>query len=384
MNYDKNHEVKNMRVLVAMDEFDGVLSSYHANRFVEEAIKSQLNEADIVQVPLFNGQREVIDSILLWQSGTKYSVDHHDAYMKPRTSAYAVTGNNVTVIEAGEVLTSNEETIKPSETSSYGLGEMINEAIKENTNEMIISVGNVESYDGGLGMIQALGAKFYDAEGAIVDVSKGAKWIKYIRTIDLYDLDSRLKDKNIKVITDFESKYYGKNSRVMKERELNHITIEEATDIDNALWYISELFKSQHKILLGKEERGGSGSGIAAMLSCLWDGELVTGGDVVNELTYLDQLIEQADFVVFGEGLKPNQQLLETTSVRIAELCHKHNKVNIAVCATDEKFDKYIEQDVTAMFKVLNKEQYTMTELETGIALRHLTTQALRLLKSNL
>lgn len=384
MNYDKNHEVKNMRVLVAMDEFDGILSSYHANRFVEEAIKSQLNEADIVQVPLFNGQREVIDSILLWQSGTKYSVDHHDAYMKPRTSAYAVTGNNVTVIEAGEVLTSNEETIKPSETSSYGLGEMINEAIKENTNEMIISVGNVESYDGGLGMIQALGAKFYDAEGAIVDVSKGAKWIKYIRTIDLYDLDSRLKDKNIKVITDFESKYYGKNSRVMKERELNHITIEEATDIDNALWYISELFKSQHKILLGKEERGGSGSGIAAMLSCLWDGELVTGGDVVNELTYLDQLIEQADFVVFGEGLKPNQQLLETTSVRIAELCHKHNKVNIAVCATDEKFDKYIEQDVTAMFKVLNKEQYTMTELETGIALRHLTTQALRLLKSNL
>lgn len=373
-----------MRVLVAMDEFDGILSSYHANRFVEEVIKSQLNEADIVQVPLFNGQREVIDSILLWQSGTKYSVDHHDAYMKPRTSAYAVTGNNVTVIEAGEVLTSNEETIKPSETSSYGLGEMINEAIKENTNEMIISVGNVASYDGGLGMIQALGAKFYDAEGVLVDVSKGAKWIKYIRTIDLYDLDNRLKDKNIKVITDFESKYYGKNSRVMKERELNHITLEEATDIDNALWYISELFKSQHKILLGKDERGGSGSGIAAMLSCLWDGELVTGGDVVNELTYLDQLIEQADFVVFGEGLKPNQQLLETTSVRIAELCQKHNKVNIAVCATDEKFDQYIEQDVTAMFKVLNKEQYTMSELEMGIALRHLTTQALRLLKSNL
>jgi glycerate kinase len=384
MNYDKKHEVKNMRVLVAMDEFDGILSSYHANRFVEEAIKSQFNEADIVQVPLFNGQREVIDSILLWQSGMKYSVDHHDAYMNPKTSVYAVTGNNITVIEAGEVLTSNEETIRPSETTSYGLGEMLNEALKENTNEMIISVGNVASYDGGLGMIQALGAKFYDAEGALVDLSKGAKWIKYIRTIDLYDLDKRLKDKKIKVITDFESKYYGKSSRVMKERELNHITLEEATDIDNALWYISELFKSQHKTLLGKEERGGSGSGIAAMLNCLWDGELVTGGDVVNELTYLDQLIEQADFVVFGEGLKPNQQLLETTSVRIAELCHKHNKVNIAVCATDEKFDKYIEQEVTAMFKVLNKDQYTMTELEMGIALRHLTTQALRLLKSNL
>lgn len=373
-----------MRVLVAMDEFDSILSSYHANRFVEEAIKSQFNEADIVQVPLFNGQREVIDSVLLWQSGTKYSVNHHDADMRPKSSVYVVTEKNITVVEAGNILTSSEEVKNPLNTTSYGLGEVILEALNEDSEEMLISVGNVASYDGGLGMLQALGAKFYDAEGSLVDISKGAKWIKYIRTIDLYDLDKRLNNKNIKVITDFESKYYGKNSRVMKELELNQITSEDATSIDNALWYISELFKSQHKILLGKEERGGSGSGLAALFNSLWNAQLVTGGDVVNELTYLDQLIEQADLVVFGEGLKPNQQLLETTSVRIAEICKKYNKINIAICATDEKFNQYIEQDVTAMFKVFNKDQYTMSDLEMGIALRHLTTQSLRLVKTSL
>lgn len=373
-----------MRVLVAMDEFDSILSSYHANRFVEEAIKSQFNEADIVQVPLFNGQREVIDSVLLWQSGTKYSVDHHDAYMRPKSSSYVVTEKDIIVIEAGNVLTSSEDIIKPLETSSFGLGEVILEALNEDSNEILISVGDVASYDGGLGMLQALGANFFDAEGSFIDVSQGAKQIKYIRTIDLYDLDKRLKDKNIKVITDFESKYYGKNSRIMKEQASNQIAIEDAVSIDNALWYISELFKSQHRILLGKEERGGSGSGLAALFNCLWDAQLVTGGDVVNELTYLDKLIEQADLIVFGEGLKPNQQLLETTSVRIAELCNKYQKVNIAICATDEKFDQYLEQDVTAMYKVFNKDQYSMSDLELGIALRHLTTQSLRLLKANI
>ncbi|MCJ1758893.1 glycerate kinase [Mammaliicoccus sciuri] len=373
-----------MRVLVAMDEFDSILSSYHANRFVEEAIKSQFNEADIVQVPLFNGQREVIDSVLLWQSGTKYSVDHHDAYMRPKSSSYVVTEKDIIVIEAGNVLTSSEDIIKPLETSSFGLGEVILEALNEDSNEILISVGDVASYDGGLGMLQALGAKFFDAEGSFIDVSQGAKQIKYIRTIDLYDLDKRLKDKNIKVITDFESKYYGKNSRIMKEQAINQIAIEDAVSIDNALWYISELFKSQHRILLGKEERSGSGSGLAALFNCLWDAQLVTGGDVVNELTYLDKLIEQADLIVFGEGLKPNQQLLETTSVRIAELCNKYQKVNIAICATDEKFDQYLEQDVTAMYKVFNKDQYSMSDLELGIALRHLTTQSLRLLKANI
>lgn len=384
MNNDKKLEVKIMKVLVAMDEFEDVLSSYDANRYVEEAIKSQFNDADIVQVPLFNGQREVIESILLWQSGTKYSVEHHDAYLNKKHSAYAVTGNNITVIEAGNILSSAQDEVKPLNTSSYGLGEVLEQALGEDGKEIIISVGNVESYDGGLGMLQALGAKFFDAEGNFIDMKQGAKYIKYIRAIDLYDLDTRLKDKNLKIITDFESKYNGKNSRIMKERAFNQISVEDAVSIDNALWYVSELFKSQHKILLGRDERGGSGSGLAAIFNSIWNAQLVTGGDLVNELTYLDRLIEQADFVVFGEGLDPRRELLETTSVRIAELCNKHNKVNIALCATDQKFEKYIEQNVTAMFKVFNKEQYNHDDLELGINLRHLTTQSLRLLKSSL
>ena len=61
-----------MKVLVAMDEFNGIISSYQANRYVEEAVASQIEKADIVQVPLFNGRHELMDSVFLWQSGTKY------------------------------------------------------------------------------------------------------------------------------------------------------------------------------------------------------------------------------------------------------------------------------------------------------------------------
>ena len=61
-----------MKVLVAMDEFNGIISSYQANRYAEEAVASQLDKADIVQVPLFNGRHELMDFVFLWQSGTKY------------------------------------------------------------------------------------------------------------------------------------------------------------------------------------------------------------------------------------------------------------------------------------------------------------------------
>lgn len=55
-----------MKVLVAMDEFHGIISSYQANRYVEEAVASQIETADVVQVPLFNGRHELLDSVFLW------------------------------------------------------------------------------------------------------------------------------------------------------------------------------------------------------------------------------------------------------------------------------------------------------------------------------
>lgn len=70
-----------MKVLVAMDEFHGIISSYQANRYVEEAVASQIETADVVQVPLFNGRHELLDSVFLWQSGQKYRIPVHDADM---------------------------------------------------------------------------------------------------------------------------------------------------------------------------------------------------------------------------------------------------------------------------------------------------------------
>ncbi|MGO3726922.1 glycerate kinase, partial [Staphylococcus carnosus] len=82
-----------MRVLVAMDEFNGIVSSYEANRYVEEAVASQIENADIVQVPLFNGRHELMDSVFLWQSGTKYREMVHNADMNQVEAVYGKTEN---------------------------------------------------------------------------------------------------------------------------------------------------------------------------------------------------------------------------------------------------------------------------------------------------
>ena len=88
-----------MKILVAMDEFNGIISSYQANRYVEEAIASQIDQADIVQVPLFNGRHELLNSVFL-AIGTKYKVNVHDADMNEIETIYGQTEEGTIIIES--------------------------------------------------------------------------------------------------------------------------------------------------------------------------------------------------------------------------------------------------------------------------------------------
>ncbi|SUM31978.1 glycerate kinase [Staphylococcus gallinarum] len=205
-----------MKVLVAMDEFNGIISSYQANRYVEEAVASQIERADIVQVPLFNGRHELMDSVFLWQSGTKYRIMTHDADMNKVEAVYGITDNDVTVIEGNLFLKGT----KPiNQRTSYGLGELIVDALENHAKHIIISLGGIDSFDGGAGMLQALGMKFYDDEANEVDVTEGTRVLKYIRKIDASGLHPQLKDVRLQLMSDFDSKLYGKESEIIQLHE---------------------------------------------------------------------------------------------------------------------------------------------------------------------
>ncbi|WP_210124036.1 glycerate kinase [Staphylococcus sp. GDY8P95P] len=368
-----------MKVLVAMDEFNGIISSYQANRYVEEAVASQIEKADIVQVPLFNGRHELMDSVFLWQSGTKYRVVAHDADMNEVEAVYGITDNGMTIIEGNLFLKGQRPII---ERTSYGLGEIILDAIENGAEHLIISLGAIGSFDGGAGMLQALGAKFYDDEAQEIDVTQGSRVLKYIRRIDVSQVNPKLKDMRIQLMSDFDSKLYGKNSEIMQTYENYQISHQEAAEVDNLIWYLSEMFKAELKIALGPIQRGGAGGGIAAVLNGLYDAEIMTSHELVDQITHLESLIQQADLIIFGEGVNEQDQILETTTVRLAELATKYNKLSIAICATDDKFDLFESMGVTAMFNTFIEMPQSFTDFKMGIQIRHYTVQAIKLLKT--
>src|SRR5699024_3904565 len=116
-----------MKVLVAMDEFNGIISSYQVNWYEVEAVASKIEKEDMVQVPLCNGRHELMDSVFLWQSGTKSRVVAHDADMNEVEAVYGITDNGMTIIEGNLFLKGQRPII---ERTSYGLGEIILDAIE--------------------------------------------------------------------------------------------------------------------------------------------------------------------------------------------------------------------------------------------------------------
>src|SRR5699024_2486488 len=181
------------------------------------------------------------------------------------------------------------------ERTSYGLGEIILDAIENGAEHLIISLGAIGSFDGGAGMLQALGAKFYDDEAHEIDVTQGSRVLKYIRRIDVSQVNPKLYYMNIQRMSDFDSIIYDKNSEIMQTYENYQILHQEAAEIDNLIWYLSEMFKAELKIALGPIQRGGAGGGIAAVLNGLYDAEIMTSHELVDQITHLESLIQQAD-----------------------------------------------------------------------------------------
>ncbi len=170
----------------------------------------------------------------------------------------------------------------------------------------------------------------------------------------------------------------------MQTYESLDLSQNEAAEIDNLIWYFSELFKNELKIAMGPIERGGAGSGIAAVLNSLYQAEILTSHELVNQITHLENLIQQADLIIFGEGLKEEDQILETTTIRIAELTQQYSKPAIAICATNDKFDLFESLNVTAMFNTFIDMPDSYTDFKMGIQIRHYTVQALKLLKTQI
>lgn len=345
-----------MKVTIAIDSFKGSLSTFQAGEAIAEGVKRVYPQAETTVIPIADGGEGTVDAIIAATGGYMVEITVHNPLGKLIKSSYGIVPETKTAIiemsAAAGITLINDDERNPLNTTTYGVGELILDAISKGCRKFVVGIGGSATNDGGIGMLQALGFEFSDRNGN--PVAWGAKGLKDIVEIKTDNAAKELRECAFCVACDVKNTLCGNEgcSRIFGPQK--GATPEMIKDMDEWLGRYAELTK---KALPGADS-GIPGTGAAgglgfAFLSYL-NATLQSGTDLVIKETKLEKHIKDATFVITGEGRLDGQSYMGKAPVGVARLAKKYEKAVIAFsgCVTEDAV-MCNEHGIDAFFPIL-------------------------------
>ena len=347
-----------MKVTVSIDSFKGSLTTFEASKAVKDGIMKVYPNAEIVCVPLADGGEGTVEAIVSARDGKYASVMVNDPLSRPVVAKYGYIEKTKTAIiemsaAAGITLVSNEER-NPLCTTTYGVGEMILDAISKGCRRFVVGIGGSATNDCGVGMLQALGFEFLDKNKN--QVRRGAAGLEDIVEIRTENANRFLSECSFSVACDVTNPLCGENgcSRVygpQKGADENMVLLMDKW-LGNFAKLTCDVIENSNPDYPGSGAAGGMGFAFMSYLNA----RLVSGAELVTAETGLEKHIETSDFVVTGEGRLDAQTAMGKAPVGVAGLAKKHGKKVIAFsgAVTDEAV-LCNSKGIDAFFPILRK-----------------------------
>ncbi|WP_122639011.1 MULTISPECIES: glycerate kinase family protein [unclassified Romboutsia] len=347
-----------MKIVIAIDSLKGSLSSMEAANAIKKGIENAKLQADVEIKPLADGGEGTVDALVEGMNGKRRTVQVCGPVKQKINATYGVLEQSNTAImemaqAAGITLVSGEDK-NPLITTTYGVGEMIKEAINEGCRNFVIGIGGSATNDGGVGMLQALGFKFYDENNELVGL--GGQVLNQIRKIDVSEKLEKLDECTFKIACDVNNPLYGLNGAAHIYSPQKGATPSIVEELDKGLMNFAQVVKRD----LGKDladvpgvgAAGGLGFGFLAFLNA----KLESGIKIILDETKLEDAVKDADIVVTGEGRLDNQTAMGKAPIGVAKLAKKYGAKVIAIsgCITDDAV-KCNEEGIDAFFAIVNK-----------------------------
>ncbi|HYI76604.1 MAG TPA: glycerate kinase, partial [Chryseolinea sp.] len=200
-----------MKVLIVPDKFKGSLDAIKVCEAIEEGLRESGRQLDFKSIPMADGGEGTCDMLTQYSHGKKIKVEALDPFFRKIEGEYGISGDGETAfIEMANV--SGLQLLKVEERNAllgttYGTGQLIAAALDRGVQSIILGVGGSATNDAGIGMGEALGAKFYDDTGN--QLKPIGQNLKSIRSIDVKGLHPRIKEVSVTGICDVSNPFYG-------------------------------------------------------------------------------------------------------------------------------------------------------------------------------
>lgn len=330
-------------IIVAVDSFKGSMTSSEAGNAIKNGIRDIHPDWNITVYPVADGGEGTLEALTYHQSVTKRTCTVTGPLGNPVEASYLWYGRGserTAVIEmaqaAGLPLVPAGKR-NPLYTTTYGVGELIRDAIDQGCRKFIIGIGGSATNDAGIGMLQALGYYFYDKDGR--DISFGAKELAKITDIGLEDVLHDLSKCHFRIACDVKNPLVGEQGCSKVYGPQKGATVKDIEEMDRSMDRFADLVEQiagcDRKGISPNGDRNTPGAGAAGGLGYAFlmflDGVLQPGINIVLDEIRLEEAIAQADLVITGEGRLDAQTLMGKTPAGVAGFAKKYGKPVIAV-----------------------------------------------------
>ena len=319
-----------MKVVIAIDSFKGSLSSLEGGEAIAEGILKANSETEIEVCPIADGGEGTVEALTIGMGGHKESIFVTGPLGEKVFCHYGIAENTAIIemaVAAGLTLISEKER-NPLYTTTYGVGEMIKDAIEKGCRRFIIGIGGSATNDGGIGMLQALGYGFFNHEKK--QVCYGALGLSELEYITTENVLPELKECRFYIACDVTNPLCGERGSSVVFGPQKGATEQMIADMDKWLQKYALLAKKVNQKADSQYPGTGAAGGLGFAFLTFTNAVLQSGIDIVLKETKLEEKIKTADVVITGEGRLDEQTAMGKAPIGVAKIAKKYGKIVIA------------------------------------------------------
>lgn len=321
-----------MKVVAAIDSLKGSLTSLEAGEAIRNGIRRAMPDAEVCVRPLADGGEGTVEALVMGMGGRMEKVVVTGPLGKPVECVYGILEESGTAIvemsgAAGIILVPEQER-NPMNTTTYGVGEVIKDAVDKGCRRFIVGIGGSATNDGGIGMLQALGYGMLNANGN--QVAFGAKGLEELVEITDTHVLPELKDCTFRIACDVTNPLCGDCGASAIYGPQKGATPAMILQIDKWLDGYAKLAAQSFPKANQNQAGTGAAGGLGFAFLTFTNAVLESGIKIVLEETRLEDYVKDSDLVITGEGRLDGQTVMGKAPIGVANIAKKYGKPVLA------------------------------------------------------
>lgn len=347
-----------MKIVIAPDSFKECLTADEVAKAIQSGFVRIFPEASYSLCPMADGGEGTVQSLVKNLNGKIIYTQVKDPIGNQCSSFFGISGDHkiafIEMAAASGLELLPQKMRNPLFTTTYGVGELIQQALEYQVEKIIIGLGGSATNDAGAGMLQALGGKLLDKNGH--SLSYGGAALAQLDSIDLSTLDPRLEQVSFEVACDVTNTLYGELGASVIFAPQKGANKSMVAELDTALQHFSNIVQQQLNKNIGSIPGSGAAGGLGAAMLLMPHVKMKPGIDIIIENSHLSEKLRDADLVITGEGQMDSQSIYGKTPIGVAQCAKQFNKPVIAIVGSlKEDYPLIYQYGIDAVFPTIQQ-----------------------------